>query len=218
MDAIFIEGVAAVVAAVIVFCGSVFLLLAMVMGGRLAYFVTASVTLAFLLIMGVVWSVNPLGPVGRLPTWDPIDIGADATQLDFGPVSEYPEGPWMPVDTEDEAQVTEASELESASTEYLETAIEEGDADTFEAASDAAVNTDLTRLLEQGDGQFGAVTLEPTQGAEGEETVVVMQFDPGDPLGPARAITAGTFVLLVAHLFGLSMSERRARETAPSTT
>jgi hypothetical protein len=211
VDLLFLEGVAAVVASVIVFCGSIFLLLAMVMGGRLAYFVTASITLAFLLIMGVVWSVNPLGPVGRLPEWEPLDIGADASDLSFGPVAEYPEGAWQPVNTEDEAEAAQGSELEAASTDYLETSITEGNIDTFDAAADAAVNTDLTRLLQQGDALYGAVTLEPLEGKRGTETVVVMQYDPGDPLGPPRMITAGTFVLLALHLFGLSRSERRLR-------
>lgn len=217
MDLLFLEGVAATVAAVLVFCGSVFLLLAMVMGGRLAYFVTASVTLAFLLMMGIVWSINPLGPVGKLPEWDPMDIGTDATALDFGPAGDYPEGAWQPVDTEDQAETAKASELESSATSYLETAIEEGEVDTFQAASDATVNTDLTRLLEQDGREYGAVTLEPAQAAQGEETVIVMSYDPGNPLGPARLITLGTLLLLVAHLVGLSTSERRARRLATTT-
>jgi hypothetical protein len=216
MDVLFLEGVAATVAAIIVFCGSVFLLLAMVLGGRLAYFLTASITLAFLLMMGIVWSINPLGPVGKLPEWDPLDIGPDPAQLDFGPAAEYPEGGWQPIDTEDEVQAAKASELEGAATDYLETAIERGDVDTFESASDAAANSDLTRLLEQGGREYGAVTLEPAAG-QGQGTVVVMSYDAGDPLGPPRVITAGTLILLLAHLFGLSVSERRARETVPST-
>ncbi len=60
---IFIEGVATVVAGVIVFCGSVFLILYLIVGARLAYFLTASITLAFLSLMAVVWWVNPLGPL-----------------------------------------------------------------------------------------------------------------------------------------------------------
>ena len=219
MDAIFVEGVGAVVSAIIVFCGSVWLLMTMTMGARLAYFITASVTLAFLVMMGVVWSLpaqSPLGPVGKLPEWDPLDIGADPAQLDFGPAAEYPEGAWQAVDTEDEAEAAKASELEGAATDFLETAIEEGDVDTFESATDAAVNTDLTRVLQQGDREYGAVTLEPVA-REGEETVAVLSYDPGNPLGPARTITAGTFVLFLLHLFGLGLSERKARATAPST-
>jgi hypothetical protein len=217
VDLVFIEGIAATVASVIIFCGSIFLLLAMVMGARLAYFVTASVTLAFLLMMGVVWSINPLGPVGQLPEWSDVGVAADASAVDFGPAAEYPERPWQPVDTEDDAQVTQATELESSSSDALAAAIEEGAVDTFESAEDGLVNSDLTRLLQQGGTEYGAVTLEPSsEDVQGEPTVVVMQYDPGNPLGPARAITAGTFVLLVLHLFGLSMSERRARESGPT--
>ena len=216
MDLLFLEGIGATVAAIVVFCGSVFLLLAMVMGGRLAYFVTASVTLAFLVMMGLVWSFNPLGPVGQLPEWDQMDIGADASAFDFGPAAEYPEGNWQPIDTEDQEQAAKASELESAATSYLETAIEEGEVDTFDAASDATVNTDLTRLLEQDGSEYGAVTLEPADG-QGEETVILMSYDPGNPLGPARMITVAMFLLLVAHLVGLSLSERRARRLATTT-
>jgi hypothetical protein len=211
MDLLFLEGVAAVVAAVVVFCGSIGLLLAMVMGGRLAYFVTATVTLAFLLIMGVVWSVNPLGPVGKLPEWDPLDIGASASQLEFGAAAQYPEGPWQPVDTEDATEAAQASELEATATDFLERALDQGDVQTVESVADAAVNTDLTRLLQQGDALYGAVTIEPLEGKQGSPTVAVLSYDAGNPLGPPRVITAGTFVLFVAHLFGLSRAERRAR-------
>jgi hypothetical protein len=210
---LFLEGVSAVVAAVIVFCGSVFLLLSMVMGGRLAYFVTASITLAVLLILAVVWSlpaVNPLGPVGTLPRWNPVAIGADAASLDFGAATSYPDAPWQKVDSEDVAQATQASELEAESTDSLQAAIDDGKVDTFESVSDATVNTDLTRLLQQGAKEFGAVTLEPVKPGAGEPTVAILAYDPGNPLGPARRIAAGTFVLLVLHLFGLSRSERRA--------
>ncbi len=219
MDATFIEGLGAVVAGVIVFCGSIFLLLSMVMGGRLAYFVTASITLAFLVMMGVVWSLpaqSPLGPVGKLPEWDPLDIAPAGQPLDFGAASAYPGGPWIKVDTEDQAEAAKGSELESAASDYLETAIQDDKIGTFESATDATPNTDLTRLLQQGDSEFGAVTLEPTEGAKGRETVVVMRYDPGNPLGPPRLITAGTFLLLALHLFGLSRAERRARRV-PAT-
>ena len=53
MDVIFTVGVGAVLSGIIVFVGSVWLLLSMVLGPRLAYFVAASITLAFLLIMSV---------------------------------------------------------------------------------------------------------------------------------------------------------------------
>jgi hypothetical protein len=211
MDLLFIEGVAAVASAVIVFCGSVFLLLAMVVGGRLAYFVTATITLAFLLMMGVVWSINPLGPVGSLPEWRPFQIGAEAAELNFAPAADYPESPWESVNTEDVAQAALASELEGAAAEYLDEAITDGTIDVFEAAADGGVNSDQTRLLQQDGTQYGAVTIAAVDENDDASVVAILEYDPGNALGPPRMITAGTFVLFALHLFGLSRSERKAR-------
>lgn len=211
MDLTFLIGVGAVISAIIVFCGSVWLLLTMVMGARLAYFVTASVTLGFLLIMGVVWSISPLGPTGPLPEWQSVDIGEDPGELRFEPAAEYPEGPWREPDQEDPLDLTKATELEAEATDYLEQSINEGSVDAFQAIDEATINSDATRLLDQGDG-YGAVTFEPSDpGKQGRTVVAMLQYDPGNPLGPARRITAGILVLFAGHLFGLARSEKRAR-------
>ena len=234
MDETFVVGIAAFISAVIIFCGSVWLLLAVIMGPKLAYFVSASVTLGFLLIMGAVWSYGtPLGPVGVMPSWDPVDAAAVGDSLDFGPASSYPDSPWAEPDAEDAHQVTITGELENSAADVLEAELADGNLDTFESAGDAAVDQDLTRLLEQDGKQYGAVTfkvlevqaededgeleenLEPVQGTD---TVVVMSYDPGNPSKPARMITAGTFLLFVAHLFGLSRSEKRSRKHTDGTT
>lgn len=216
MDMTFVEGVAAVVSAVIVFCGSVWLLLSMVLGPRLAYFITASVTLGFLLIMGVVWSLSPLGPVGETPEWKPLAIGVEGEQLDAGPADGYPDGGgWREVNTNDEGEITQAAELGSESTEFLEAAIDDASSQTgFADAGDATANSDTVRLLEEGDKLYGGVTLEPIEGAEGDPTIAILEYDPGNPTGPARMITLGTLLLFALHLFGLSRSERRARTRA----
>jgi hypothetical protein len=200
----------------------------MVTGGRLAYFITATITLGFLLIMGLVWSwpgqINPLGPVGTLPTFDPLSL-AEGGDVDFAAADSYPEDPWQVPDDEIEAEQAQASELESAALDYVETALTEGQIDTFETIEDAAVVTDSTRLLAQEGEEFGAVLVGPVQTGEQQlevdpntpDTVlVVMQYDPGNPLGPARLITLGTFILFVLHLVGLSMAEKRARRMAES--
>lgn len=221
MDLLFLEGAGAVISSVIVFCGSVWMLLAVIMGPRLAYFVAASVTLGFLVIMGIVWSISPLGPVGQLPEWDPVVIGEETAELDFDPAAQYPEGEWRPPDTENAAEATRATELESNALDYLEQAIDAGDITAFQAVDEAVVNSDNTRLLDQGDG-YGAVTFEPAEPAEGQQggepeggpggaAVAVLQYDPGNPLGLARTITAGFAVAFALHLFGLSRSESRAR-------
>lgn len=240
IDLIFVEGVAAVAAAVIVFIGSVFLLLALVMGARLAYFVTASVTLGFYFIMTLVWSQGtPLGPVGQLPDWEPVALAGDPAATEFGPADAYPEGDWRVPSEDDPADVTKAAELESAAVDFLEEAIAgevsqtegtvlEGPEDLeFLAGTDAAVTEDSTRLLTQGDDEYGALELEASQAAidkaneadpdqqftpENAAAFVVMEYDPGNPLGKARTIAAGTLALFVLHLFGLSRTERKVRQ------
>lgn len=221
MDATFLSGVAAVVAAVIVFCGSVWLLLAIVLGSRLAYFVTAAVTLAFLLIMGLIWSFTQLGPLGQLPDFEPEAIGASPQEVEFAQASSYPEGDWEAPDPEDEEQLQKGTDLESSAGDYVERAIEEGEITTFESASDAQVVSDSARLITIGDTEYGALLMQstPDEGQDAPEAnvgdpdtvLVVMRYDPGNPLGLARTITLGTLILLVLHLFGLSRAERQAR-------
>jgi hypothetical protein len=227
MDETFVTGVAAVAAAILVFCGSIWLLLTFVLGPRLAYFITASITLGFLLIMALVWAQVQLGPVGQLPDWLPVAIGEEASDVDFAGADEYPEGPWQPIDENNEAEVSQASELESGATDYLEDAINDGDVSIFSTVSDATVKEDSTRLFEREGTEYGALLLEPVELTEEEEAagvepitgevLVVMEYDPGDPLGKARAIAGGVFVLFVLHLFGLSRVEKRST-SIPETT
>jgi hypothetical protein len=229
MDMTFLTGVGAVVSAVIVFCGSVWLLLTMVMGARLAYFVTASVTLAFLVMMGLVWAftnaTSPLGPVGDLPEYLPEALG-EAGSVEFAAADSYPEDPWRVPDENDETQTNKAADAESTALEIVEQQLTEGKIDIFEDISEAQAVPDSARFLQQDGTEYAAVLVGPIEQGGGETEVdpqaentlvVVMQFDPGNSLGPAKLILLGTFILFVLHLFGLGRAEakvRRLRESA----
>lgn len=240
-----LEGYAAVISAIVIFCGSVWLLLTMVLGARLAYFITASVTLAFLVMMGVVWSINPLGPVGDLPGWEQVGVNEDQGELEGPSAGSYPESPWEEFDPDDEDEQALASELESVATDALGAAIESEDIDAFADAAQAIVTEDSARFIEADGERFGAVQLEPAplpeeEEEEAEETTpvqtldvppvptpeptpeselpdddarvyVLLELDPGNPLGQARLITGGSLLLLLLHLFGLGRSERRSK-------
>lgn len=169
MDSLFVEGVAATVSAIIVFCGSVWLLLALVLGPRLAYFVTASVTLGFMLLMGGVWSYGePLGPVGELESYRAVGVADTIDDVQFGPAAEYPEGGWMEAG-EDEALVKVKTGAEGAASDELEAAIEAGEVTEFTAGNQAAVDVDATRVLDQDGTLFAAVRFEPVPTPEEEE-------------------------------------------------
>ena len=213
MDIPFVSGLAAFVSAIVIFVGSAMLLLTLILGVRLAYFITASITLAFVLIMGVVWSINPLGPVGELPEFTPIDISTDLTDLEQA--AGYPEGEWRNPNPDEATELTQGAEIDSAAGGALEDAISEGTLEGLEPASQSVVADEATKLLTQGDKTYGATTLEVIPPGGGEEDVtevyVTLEYDPGNPLGMARSITAGTFVLFVVHLIGLSLAERKVR-------
>jgi hypothetical protein len=224
MDTILVEGVGAVLSGVIVFCGSVFLLIAMVTGARIAYFVTACVTLAFLTMMGFVWSgfnppfipptVNPLGPVGELPSWSDIGFGEDPGDIDFEEAGTYPDEPWFEADSEDPLEASQASTLKNEATDTLEAAIDDGELQPYTDVGDLLAQDDDTRLLVQGESTYGAITFAPLEGEEGPNVIVMMEYDEGNPLGPARMMTLGFFVVFLLHLGGLWLVERKARRQA----
>lgn len=223
MDAVFIEGMAATIASVIVFCGSVFFLLTMIMGARLAYLITASVTLGFILILGGIWSFSnegaPLGPVGKLPEWDPVSIAAEGEPLEGPQAEAYVEGAgdWREVDAESDKENSQSAELGSAALDEVEAGIEE---ELFPSnAVNNTADTDTVRFLETDGELYGAVTLTPPAPTEDtppdEEAapsiIALMKYDAGNPLFEARKVTLATLILFIFHLVLLSLSEKKAR-------
>ncbi|HYP22666.1 MAG TPA: hypothetical protein VEV43_03750 [Actinomycetota bacterium] len=189
MDSIFVEGVAATVSSIIVFCGSVWLLLALVLGPRLSYFITASVTLGFLLMMGVVWSVGePLGPVGELPSYSQVGVGDTPAESGFGPAGDFPDGGgWFTPNPEEAAHAEIKSGAEGEAPDLLAEAIDAGEITSFEQPDQAQVDADSTQLLEQDGTFYAAVRFEPVPSDPEEEDAASDQdIAPEEGDGPAE--------------------------------
>jgi hypothetical protein len=80
-----IRGVLVVVVAVLILCGSVYLLLATNLGSRLGLLVALAGLFGWLTLMGIVWWIYGIGMVGPSPTWDVIEVNYDdlsVAQLD----------------------------------------------------------------------------------------------------------------------------------------
>ena len=231
MDAVFIEGMAATISSIIVFCGSVFFLLLMIMGARLAYLITASVTLGFILILGGIWSFSnegaPLGPVGTLPEWNLESIAAEGEPLEGPQADAYvsDSGDWRAVDPENSKENTQSAELGSAALDEIEVAIEEKQFPS--SAVNNTADTESIRLLDQDGELYGGVTLRPPDptgdeppGEEPAPTILaIMEYDPGNPLWEARKVTLITLVLFIIHMVFLAISEKKARrpQEAPAS-
>jgi hypothetical protein len=163
--------------------------------------------------MGTVWSITtpPLGPAGQPATWSGVAAADTAEQADFGAAASYPDSPWKPVNRDDTAESAKASELESEAATVLEEAITKGQIKSFTDPGDAIATSDDDRFLEQGGKLYGAVHFEDIDGTK--SAVVVASYDPGNPLGTARQITAGIFLLFVLHLLLLNRVEKRVKTT-----
>jgi biotin carboxyl carrier protein len=93
---VFAKGVIAAVAVIGALFGMVYLLLAMVLGPKLAYWVEGAVTFGVLTIMSVIWFGTALGPTGPDTAWQAIAMGPGLTQASVTGtvynVADYPNG------------------------------------------------------------------------------------------------------------------------------
>lgn len=127
-----ILGVLVVVSGLVLFCGSVYLLLATNMGGRLGFLVSAAALTGLMVLLSTVWLITatPLNsPRGRLPEWKPVEVVDDYSSSSIEAVQnietdgeEIPEARWAdirpsvdaslaPVAAEGGAEETEPSEF-----------------------------------------------------------------------------------------------------------
>lgn len=99
MDPTFIKGFAAVATSVVVLIGSVWLLLSLILGVKMGYFVTAVSFFGIMVLLSGIWIITALGPKGPETTWHPIAVGASLSSLEsaYGTfdVSDYPGGDWQ---------------------------------------------------------------------------------------------------------------------------
>ncbi|MCA1841022.1 MAG: hypothetical protein ABR507_04830 [Actinomycetota bacterium] len=105
MDPVFVKGMAAFLGMFVVFVGACYLLLLLILGPKLGYFVLGSCFFAVMVVMSLIWVVTGLGPKGGQAcprgkgcetAWTPAVVSAQLTDVktDFGtfPVSDYPDG------------------------------------------------------------------------------------------------------------------------------
>jgi len=84
--------------AVVVLCGSSFLILGTNVGGRLGFQLAAAGLTGFLVVIGSVWWVYGIGPKGESPTWKPTSVvPGDLGQGGEGAVAGFPRN-WRKLD------------------------------------------------------------------------------------------------------------------------
>lgn len=96
---VFTKGVLAVIVVMGSLFGMVYLLLAMVLGSKLAYWVEACVTFGVVSILAFIWFISALGPTGPDTAWQAIAIGQNINSATaFGTtynIGDYPGDGWQ---------------------------------------------------------------------------------------------------------------------------
>jgi hypothetical protein len=211
-----IEGTLVVVAAMILFPGTVWLITSAVFGVRMGYLISATGFFAFMLILSALWVFGApgtpryLGPKGELPAWVPLAAGQQLTSERFPLVAEYPAGPWR---SPKEAALE--AEEEPASLAFQEFLAEEAAAELRGAGIEGEVPP--TEFTIEG-VRFAEVDERPVAMArgfasEGGPQVLVFGYkDPGNEPLPSYLFLAGSLIGFVAHLPFLDRAERRRKE------
>jgi hypothetical protein len=107
----FVKGTAVIVAAMVLFVGSVYLLLSAIFGLRMAYLVLAVAFFGWMIILSMIWTFGQppilgvtgtktnLGPRGTEPHWQVFAAGTGSVASKYPVTKAYPAGPWHPPDT-----------------------------------------------------------------------------------------------------------------------
>ncbi|MDX6410371.1 MAG: hypothetical protein QOE13_3442 [Gaiellaceae bacterium] len=215
--------------AVVILCGSGFLILSTNLGGRLGFQAAAAGLTGFLVIIGSVWWVYGIGPHGKAPTWVPkFVVQGDLGQTGGEILAGFPRG-WEKLDLADPAVADALPVSDSALTDSA--------TGTFKSSSDFLP---VAALEKGGDshGPFGVFNFRPlnlfhsvhylviqVQAVEHQEATpglappkprvdpnatpvsVVMVRD----LGSLR-LNPGVFTLAVGSLFGLLVYQLHTRD------
>ncbi len=212
-----IEGALVVVAAFVIFGGSVWLLLSAVFGVRMGYLISATGLFAFMVILSALWAFGApgtppnLGPRGDLPTWFGLRAGADLSSPTYPVIEEYPGEPWVTA----EERPRYRSEIEPVTLAFQEFLAEEAADELRRAGIEGEITPETFEVT---DLRFTEVEGTPLAAAQafattgGPEVTVFGYKDPGDLALPSWLFLAGSVIGFAAHLPFLDRAERRRRE------
>lgn len=221
IDRVFVEGMAAFIASIVLFAGSVYLLLAAIFGLRMGYLVAATGFFGFWVLLALLWAFGArdpflgigtppyLGPKGDLPSWVAVGAGVDVRSPNYPVVNRYPDSPWR------SPGQGETTEIEPVTLSFQEFLAEEAAAElrqrgvTEEITPEDFEISDI-RFTEVDGTQLAAATaFSQTGGLQVE--VVGVRDEGNEPLPSFLALGLGIIGLAI-HLPLLDRAERRRKD------
>ncbi len=230
LSQVFWKGIAITVAALVLFVGSVYLLVSAVFGLRMAYLVLAVAFFGWMIIWSAIWVFGPpalgtprfLGPRATEPHWSVFVASVGGVQSkEFPEISSYPDPPWR----NPGAQAASAVEpVKSAIQKWLAAQAGGGAAATPEAPVPGSTPTESTGFVVEPtdfvvedvkfatahDGTFLAVG-HAFFNEGGPRVTVFVRHDSGNVGAYSWAIFLASIVGFAAHIPLLDRAEKRRK-------
>ena len=210
------KGAGVVLAGLVLFIGSVYVLLAAIFGRWMAYLVLMIAFAGWMILQSSLWAFGfwaggpdtktNLGPRGSEPAWQVLAAGAAAEDVRFAEFNDYPDQPW----TEGDPASADFQAAQGAATVFLaQQANANLGRDPFDvnAIQSTQFTVDSTKFATAEDGTPIAV-VEAHFTAGGPETVLSMYHNSGSVPRYSWMFLIGAVLLFVIHLPLLDRAER----------
>ena len=207
-----VKGIGVVVTAVILFIGSVYLLLTAIFGRWMGYLVLMVALTGWLMILSSLWffgywSQGPTtptnqGPRGAQPAWIVLQASPGTTSTKYATFSTYPSATWKLADQTDKVQAANFQQATSAVQTFLAT-----DPAAFQPTQFAV---DDLRFANDGKTQLAVAQAHFNGG--GPLWTVSMYYNSGSIPRYSIMFFAGSFILFLLHLPLLDRAEKKRKE------
>lgn len=212
-----IEGALVVIMALVLFCGSVYLLLSAIFGPRMGYLIAATGLFAFMIILSAIWAFGApgtpkyLGPKGKLPAWVAVGAGTTLRSSTHPQIENYPAAPWEGPGND----ATLSEEVEPATLAFQDFLAEEANRELRQArlpGEVAPADFQITNVrFSEVDGRLLAAAQAFASGG-GPEVVVFGFKHEGDEATPSYAALIGSILGFAVHLPFLDRAERKRKD------
>lgn len=207
--------------AVMLFVGSVYLLLAAVFGPRMGYLVLATALFGWMMILSSLWAFGfwsqgldtptNLGPRGTEPHWQAFGAGIQVASNEFPVVTKYPNAPWTPAQGEDDDRTASIGTVTTAVQDFM---AEQANEDLAARGIEATVEpTDFTVT----DIEFTSVDGTSLAGSRafynggGPRVTVFTYHDSGNIPIYSFIFLGASIILFLVHLPFLDRAERKRK-------
>jgi hypothetical protein len=218
------KGAGVVLAGIVLFIGSVYVLLAAIFGRWMGYVMLVVAFSGWMIIQSSLWlfgfwsqgveTPTNLGPRGADAAWQVLAAGLDAQSDRFSLFQSYPQAPWQTPDIDSEAQAADIQSVTSVATTFLALrANEELGRDPF--AADAVTSTQFTvdsisfATAEDNKTPLSVVVAHYNGG--GPMTTLSMYHDSGSVPRYSYMFLAGSILLFLIHLPLLDRAEKQRK-------